>query len=42
MSNVNYAREAVSMIEAQAGVKANVRTLESEGEMLTFLIDIIA
>ncbi|MBW2184373.1 MAG: hypothetical protein JRF49_11000 [Deltaproteobacteria bacterium] len=42
MSNVNYAREAVSMIEAQAGVKANVRTLESKGEMLTSLIDIFA
>ena len=42
MSNVNYAREAVSMIEVQAGVKANVRTLESEGEMLASLIDIFA
>lgn len=42
MSNVNYAREAVSMIEAQAGVKANVRTLKTEGEMLASLIDIFA
>ena len=42
MSNVNYAREAVSMIEAQAGVKANVKTLKSEGELLASLIDIFA
>ena len=42
MSNVNYAREAVRMIEAQSGVEANVRALESEGEMLASLIDIFA
>ena len=40
MSNVNYAEEAVSMIEAQFGVKANVKTLQTEGEMLASLIDI--
>jgi flagellar basal-body rod protein FlgC len=40
-SNVKYANDVVSMIEAQAGVKANVKTLQSEGEMLASLIDII-
>ena len=42
MSNVNYAEEAVSMIESRAGVKANVKTLQTSEEMLASLIDIIA
>jgi flagellar hook protein FlgE len=41
-SNVNYAEEAVSMIESQIGVKSNVKTLQTEGEMVASLIDIIA
>lgn len=40
MSNVNYVEETVSMIEAQYGVKANVKTLQAEEEMLASLIDI--
>jgi len=40
MSNVNYADEAVSMIEAQIGVKANLKALQTEGEMLASLIDL--
>ena len=40
MSNVNYAEETISMIEAQIGVKANVKTLQTEGEVLASLIDI--
>jgi flagellar hook protein FlgE len=37
---VNYADEAVNMIEAQIGVKANVKALQTEGETLASLIDI--
>jgi len=42
MSNVNYAEEAVSMIEAKIGVKANVKALQTEGEILASLVDIFA
>lgn len=42
MSNVNYAEEAVSMIEAQIGIKANVKALQTEGEISASLIDIFA
>lgn len=41
LSNVNYTEEAVSMIESKIGIKANVKTLQTEGEMLASLIDII-
>ena len=40
MSNVNYAEEAVSMIEAEMGVKANVKALKAAGEMFGSLLDI--
>lgn len=40
MSNVNYAREAVSMIEAEMGVKANVKALQITGETFGSLLDI--
>ena len=42
MSNVNYADEAVSMIECKVGVKANVRALKTAEEMLASLIDVVA
>jgi len=41
MSNVNYVDEAVSMIEAKIGIKANIKTLQFEEEMVSSLIDII-
>ena len=40
MSNVNYAEEAVSMIEAQIGVKANVKSLHIAGKTFASLVDI--
>jgi flagellar basal-body rod protein FlgC len=40
MSNVNYAEEAVNMIEAEMGVKANVKALKVAGEMFGSLLDI--
>jgi len=40
LSNVNYADEAVRMIAAQVGVKANVKALQTKGETLASLIDI--
>jgi len=40
MSNVNYAEEAVNMIEAEMGVKANVKALKTAGEMFGSLLDI--
>ena len=40
MSNVNYAEEAVNMIEAEMGVKANVKALKAAGEMFGSLLDI--
>ena len=40
MSNVNYAEEAVSMIEAEMGVKANVKALQVAGETFGSLLDI--
>ena len=42
MSNVTYAREAVSMIEAEMGVKANVTALKVAGETFGSLLDIFA
>jgi flagellar basal-body rod protein FlgC len=42
MSNVNYAEEAVSMIEAKIGVKANVKALQISGEMFGSLVDFFA
>ena len=42
MSNVTYAREAVSMIEAEMGVKANVTALRVAGETLGSLLNIFA
>ena len=42
MSNVNYAEEAVNMIEAEVGVKANVKVLQTEAETISYLIDIFA
>jgi flagellar basal-body rod protein FlgC len=42
MSNVNYAREAVSMIEAEMGAKANVTALRVAGETFGSLLDIFA
>ena len=42
MSNVNYAKEAVSMIEAEMGVKANVKALKVAGETFGSLLDIFA
>jgi flagellar basal-body rod protein FlgC len=40
MSNVNYAEEAVSMIEAKMGVKANVKALQVADETFGSLLDI--
>lgn len=40
MSNVTYADEAVNMIEAEMGVKANVKALKAAGEMMGSLLDI--
>ena len=42
MSNVNYAEEAVNMIEAEVGVKANVKALQTQAETVSYLIDIFA
>ena len=42
MSNVNYAEEAVNMIEAKMGVKANVKALRIAGETFGSLLDIFA
>jgi len=42
MSNVNYAEEAVSMIEAKIGVKANVKALQISGETFGALVDFFA
>ena len=42
MSNVSYAEEAVNMIEAEMGVKANVKTLKAAGETFGSLLDIFA
>ena len=42
MSNVNYAKEAVSMIESEMGVKANVKALKIAGETFGSLLDIFA
>ena len=42
MSNVNYAEEAVSMIEAKIGVKANVKALQISGETFGSLVDFFA
>jgi len=42
MSNVNYADEAVSMIEARIGVKANVNALRTAGETYGWFLDIMA
>jgi flagellar basal-body rod protein FlgC len=42
MSNVTYTREAVSMIEAEMGVKANVTALKVAGETFGSLLDIFA
>lgn len=42
MSNVNYAEEAVSMIEARTGVKANVNALRTAGETYGWFLDIMA
>ena len=40
MSNVNYAEEVVSMIEAEIGVKANVKAIKVAGETFGSLLDI--
>jgi len=42
MSNVNYAEEAVSMIETKIGAHANVKALQTAEDMLASIIDIIA
>ena len=42
MSNVNYAEESVNMIEADVGVKANVKVLQTQAETVSYLIDIFA
>jgi flagellar basal-body rod protein FlgC len=42
MSNVNYAQEAVSMIEAKMGIKANVAALKVAGETFGSVLDIFA
>ena len=42
MSNVNYAEEAVSMIETKIGAHANVKALQAAEDMLASIIDIIA
>ena len=40
MSNVTYADEVVNMIEAEMGVKANVKALKAAGEMMGSLLDV--
>jgi len=42
MSNVNYADEAVSMIEARIGVKANINALRTAGDTFGWFLDIMA
>ena len=42
MSNVNYADEAVSMIEARIGVKANVNALRTAGDTFGWFLDVMA
>lgn len=41
-SNVNYAQEVVSMIEAGVGVKADLTALKVAGETVGSLLDIFA
>ena len=41
-SNVDYAEEAVNMITAQKGFKANLMVIKTQAEMLGSILDIIA